>query len=229
MSEWWTYGLADFLLFSPATYYRLFALYNHALWPVPLAALAAGGLLIALGRRGGSGDTRAGLALLALAWLWVAYGYLHLRYARINWAADSYAPAFVLQALLLAIVALRLQPRQPPIRGVRHVGLGMTVAAVLLMPCFAPLSGRPWAQAEIFGLAPDPTVLATLGLLLQAPLRRLHLAVLLPVPLVWCAISGATLWTMRSPVAAWLPLAAAIALAAAVWPARPHSTPRRAH
>ena len=28
MSEWWTYRLTDFLLFSPRTYDRLFELYN---------------------------------------------------------------------------------------------------------------------------------------------------------------------------------------------------------
>ena len=33
MSEWWTYSLSDFLLFSPRTYYRLFELYNLAIWP----------------------------------------------------------------------------------------------------------------------------------------------------------------------------------------------------
>lgn len=42
MSEWWTYSLRDFLLFSPHTYYRLFELYNQALWPLHLLALAIG-------------------------------------------------------------------------------------------------------------------------------------------------------------------------------------------
>ena len=34
MSEWWTYTLSDFLLFSPRTYYRLFELHHRALWPL---------------------------------------------------------------------------------------------------------------------------------------------------------------------------------------------------
>ena len=33
-------------------------------------------------------------------------------------------------------------------------------------------SGGPWPQAEIFGLAPDPTVVATLGVVLRAAARR---------------------------------------------------------
>ena len=37
-SEWWTYSLSDLLLFSPRTYYRLFELYNEAVWPMHVAA-----------------------------------------------------------------------------------------------------------------------------------------------------------------------------------------------
>src|SRR5205807_4521090 len=48
MSEWWTYSLSDFLLFSPRTYYRLFELYNLALWPGQIAAIALGIVLLAL-------------------------------------------------------------------------------------------------------------------------------------------------------------------------------------
>ena len=35
--------------------------------------------------------------------------------------------------------------------------------------------------------------------------------------LIWCAISGATLWTMQSPEAMVVPMAAALALAVAGW------------
>ena len=42
MSEWWTYTLSDFLLFSPRTYYRLLELYNLATWPAQFAGGAIG-------------------------------------------------------------------------------------------------------------------------------------------------------------------------------------------
>ena len=42
MSEWWTYTLSDFLLFSPRTYYRLFEIYNAAIWPAQIVALGLG-------------------------------------------------------------------------------------------------------------------------------------------------------------------------------------------
>ncbi len=61
--------------------------------------------------------------------------------------------------------------------------------------------------------APDPTVVATLGVILGA--ERTHWA-LLVVPVFWCAISGATLWTMQSPDALLLPATALLTAMAAV-------------
>ena len=40
MSEWWTYRLDDFLLFSPRVYWRMFELANAALFPLPFGMLA---------------------------------------------------------------------------------------------------------------------------------------------------------------------------------------------
>jgi hypothetical protein len=39
---------------------------------------------------------------------------------------------------------------------------------------------------------------------------------LLPIPLAWCALTGATLWTMGSPEWWLLPAAAVLSIAAAI-------------
>ena len=83
-----------------------------------------------------------------------------------------------------------------------------------------PLLGRPWAQVELFGLAPDPTVVGTLGLVLLAD-GRIRWA-LLAIPLLWCAVTGLTLWAMGSPDALVAPVAAVVAVLAAL---RPTSQP----
>jgi hypothetical protein len=101
MSEWWTYGLRDLLLFSPDTYYRLFELYNLEWWPLQAVALALGATLWLLCRRGGERAGRAIAAILALCWLWVAWAFHDQRYASINPAADYFAWGFAVQALLL--------------------------------------------------------------------------------------------------------------------------------
>ena len=78
-------------------------------------------------------------------------------------------------------------------------------------PLLTALSGHDWARAEIFGIAPDPTAIGTLGILLLAADSALWR--LLIIPAVWCVISGAVLWTMESPAFFIPPLAAAVAVA----------------
>jgi hypothetical protein len=218
MSEWWTYSLSDFLLFSPRTYYRLFELYNLAVWPAQLLALALGVAVLALMIRRPAWHGRAIAAILAGCWLWVAWAYLFTRYDTINWAARYFAAGFALEALLLAlngVVRDRLTMRAGRADLALRAGLGFFLFALIAPPLIGPLLiGRPWTQVELFGLAPDPTVVATLGVVVAAARPLWHLAV---VPLAWCAIAGATLWTMGSPDALVLPAAAVLAIALMAW------------
>lgn len=214
MSEWWTYTLSDLLMFSARTYFRLFALHNEAVWPAHLLAAAVGLVLVGCVVRGAGKAGRVAAALLALAWLWVAWAYHAQRYADINLAAPYFAIGFALQAVLLAWLASR--HRAPSIVSYRSP-LGVLAFAILLLslllyPLFALFEEHGWLQAEVFGIAPDPTVGATLGMLLlwRAPWF------LWPLPLLWCAVSGATLNELGVLQAWVLPVAGVLALAAGI-------------
>jgi hypothetical protein len=92
--------------------------------------------------------------------------------------------------------------------------LALFAAGVVFYPLLAPLLGRAWIQAEIFGVAPDPTAVATIGALLPAKGR---IAWLLALPLLWCAITALTLWTMEAPDAAVPASALVLGAATAIW------------
>ncbi len=211
MSEWWTYSLSDFLLFSPRTYYRLFELYNADIWPMQIFALALGAAVPILIRRGGPAGTRIAAAILALGWCWVALAFHVGHYASINWAAPWFGAAFAAEAGLLiwtgVVRGAFAVPRSAKVA--RRAGLGLFVYASMLHPFVPLLAGRAWEQAEVFGVTPAPTVLATLGLVLFACPGRW---VLLAIPAAWCAIEGATLWAMKAPEAWLLPVLAIFAL-----------------
>jgi Family of unknown function (DUF6064) len=211
MSEWWTYSLSDLLMFSNRTYYRLFELYNRAIWPTHLIAGAVGIAILACATRGGAACGRAAAGMLAACWLWVAWAFHAQRYATINSAAHYFAIGFTLEALLLLWAGmLRGRLALKPIHsGSDRAALGLLLFALLGYPLLAAAGKHGWRQMELFGVAPDPTALATLGLLLlsaRAPW------LLLPIPLLWCAISGATLWTMHASDAWVAPLGALLAL-----------------
>ncbi len=202
MSEWWTYRPEDFLLFSPRVYWRMFELHNAAFWPLHFATLAAGLAIILLVLRR---LPRRGLwvaLILAALWAFVGWTFLWGRYAAINWAIVYVAPAIGVQALLLAIAAQRgeiaLDRRDTGAR----VGVLLMAVGIVAYPLLPPLFERPWRSAEVFGIAPDPTSIATLGVLFAASGRLAPL--LFACPLLWLLLSGLTLYIMGDSQA-WLP------------------------
>ena len=211
MSEWWTYRPSDFLLFAPRTYYRLFELYNAEIWPLHIVALFAGVTILLLMRSRIAWRGRLIAAMLAACWLWIAWAFHWQRYATINWAASYFAVGFAIEAALLiwiGVVRDRLQFDSDQSAAAR-TGAAIFVFALMVQPLLTVLAGREWRQLEVFGVAPDPTVVATLGLLLAA--NRIHWIVL-GIPLLWCLVGSATLWVMNAADAIILPIAAVLAL-----------------
>lgn len=199
MGEWGSYTLADFLMFSPRAYARLVDAYLREMWPAQVAAVALG-LAALLAHRGERlALRRAPLLALALAWAWVGWGFFRQRYADIHIAGTHLATACAVQSVLLAILgvfptAASLQRDTGPRRALGpQVGLLVAAVAVLLYPIATQLA---WRRAEVAGLMPDPTALATLGLVLASPLSWLRRAVLLAIPLAMLAFGWATLWTL---------------------------------
>ncbi len=205
MQHLFSYSLSDFLLFSPETYFRLFVRMNEALWPLQILLFAIGLLVLwlALYQRG----FRVLVLIFAAAWLLVAWVFFWERYQSINWAGRYFAAAAVVQALLLLQFVV-----WPPAFSPRGQGPAvlLLVFALLIQPLIIPLSGRAWQGMEFFGLAPDPTAVATIGFVLLVSGWRRWLV--LPLALVWCAITAATAWAMDWPAGVIAPAAAVATL-----------------
>ena len=219
MTEWWTYRLSSFLLFSPRTWFRLHELYNAEIWPAQIVALALGVAIVVLARRGGHRSGPAIAVLLAACWLWVAWAFHWRRYATINFAATWFAAAFAAEALLLVMLGAVRGRLALDANTWRHPGIWLVAFALIVQPLLGGLSGRSLLQSEYFGVAPDPTVTATLGVLL---LTRRRSPVLMAIPLLWCAVSGAFAWMMRTPGMLVMPIVALVTLAVAI----AHRVPR---
>ena len=216
MTEWWTYRPSDFLMFAPRTWWRLFELHNTAWWPLPLITVMLGLAWLVWALRRGDAAWRPGTAGMALACAFVGGAFMLPRYAPINWAANGFAVGWFVLAALLAALAVTPARAPGPFGPRRAAGALLVAWAVMGHPLLAPAFGRPWRQAEVLALAPDPTALAVLGLLWLLPgadgmatrlLRRGAAA----LAFAWCAISVATLATMGSGEAAVMGACAALA------------------
>ena len=197
MSEWWTYRLSDFLMFSPATYWRMVERYNHEMWPLQLVMVAVGLTLLWMvaARRPWAGKVVP--AVLTVIWAWVGWSFHWERYAQINWAAEYLAWAFGAQAALFIMLAVaRKADGTSVVPRANVTGLALAVIGLLLYALIAPAQARPWSQAEVFGLMPEPTALATLGLLIA--LRAPHTFWWAFIPALSLAAGLLTGWMLRA-------------------------------
>jgi hypothetical protein len=220
MDVWWTYSIADLVLFTPETYFRLFELHHRDWWPMQLACLAmAMVILLCLWLKPTWGG-RVIAILLATSWAWVGWAFLHLRLAPIHWVADWYAIAFFSQALLLFVYGISSRGVEFEIGNSARAAIGVFVlmAALLVMPAIAYLTGREWMQTELFAMTPDATALVTLGLLLLAKGRVAGWLVVIPV--AWCFVTGVTLWVLEATEAMILPAGAMLTIAMIFMPVR---------
>jgi hypothetical protein len=211
MRGWASYDLRDFLLFSRETYFRLFELYNQFVGPGWIAAVLAGlGIPLAFGFAGRHRG-RIVSAILAAAWLWIAWGFHWRWYRGIHLAAPWFAGAFAVQGIWVGWIGgvrdrLRTDSVHPVSRCTGWTVYGFALAGY---PLLTPIWNRPWAQVELFALAPDPTAIGTLALLLLAG-HRLFWALWI-IPLLWLVNTSLTLWAMGS-AEAWAPMAAGVIL-----------------
>jgi hypothetical protein len=199
VSEWWTYTLGDFLMFSPATYWRLVENYNRDVWPAQLAGVMAGivALALTLSRREGAAQLQA--VLLAAAFVWVGWAFHWQRYAAINWAARYLAFAFWAQAVLL--VVLTLLPSKDAVEpngAFQKIGWFLALAGLVLYPLGSAWDGKVWSQIEVFGVSPEPTALVGLGLILtnQRPPPPVFRWLLAIIPAASLLVGAATFRAM---------------------------------
>ncbi len=218
ISEWTSYRPADLVMFSLRVYERLFVLRNQALWPTQLLVLALGAAMLFALLRPTSLRARLVFVALALAWVFVAWFFLWQRYAPINLGIRYVVPLFVLQALLLALYAMKGAPElQRRWCLSRAIGVGLFLHALVLHPLLAVPFGRGLAGAEVLALTPDPLAIATLGVAIMLRSSWWSWA-LWWVPALWCLASGLSLYLLDAPGASVPLLAVALALVARVWP-----------
>lgn len=215
MNDWQTYRLEDFIPFSPDVYWRLLERINEAFWPLHLLTigLGLGAALLAI-----RGNRRTALLLLAPAWLSCGIIFHLSYYAELNWAAPWFGWAFIVQAVVLLLVAA-LTTTKPTGRrpGNLTTRFGALVAALALLayPFIAMAMGAGPTHAETHGLHPDPTALATIGIVIVA-LRGGGAWLALAIPVLWCLVATLTLIPLGAAWA-WLPLI--VAATAAFLPA----------
>ncbi len=200
------------LPFTVAQFFAVFADYNAAIWPMQIVAFGLGGLaVLALWLRQPLSNWII-LFALAVTWALNGVGYHFLFFTAISQAAYAFAAAFVLQSILFAAAAvvpndLRFDVR----RSFRSaIGLSVIAYALLIYALLGYWAGHGGMAGPLFGVAPCPTTIFTIGMLLLAHGR--WVVWLSIIPMLWSLVGFAAAVQLGVPEDLGLPLAA-VALA----------------
>lgn len=187
------------LPYSAEVLYALYGQYNQAIWPIQILFLVLAGVSLALTLNPWRQAGRVVGAILVLAWSWAAISFHWQHFSLINFSAGIYAALFAIQALLIAWTWV--------VRGGKSfrldrdvsgaVAVTVIICALVVYPALDWLSGYSWPQWRLFGVAPGPTMLFTLGIMLLAK-PRAH-PVLAVIPLLWLFIEAWSAWVLGMP------------------------------
>ena len=187
------------LSYTSETVYAFLEGYNEALWPAQAVALLLGIFVLFAALAPIPQGGRVISAMLAGFWLWSGLVYYGQYFAEIDFSAPVFAGFFVLQAALLVWTGVIRAGLEFHIeRGPRSIA-GLVLAAFGLVgyTLITCLSGQSAQEVQMFAIAPAPTVIFTLGVLLLAKPRAPW--ALTVIPLVWTAVAGTIAWFLEMP------------------------------
>lgn len=176
------------LPFTAEQFFAVFVTYNAAIWPMQIVAYILGFLAVSALRWRSVFGMRLILVTLAIMWAWNGIAYHLAFFAQINPLAYGFTAIFLLQSILFAassapksgiLFQIRADPRSA-------LGLSLIVYALLVYEILGDLAGHGLMAGPLFGVAPCPTAIFTIGMLLLA--RGRPVAWLAIIPVVWSLI-----------------------------------------
>jgi Family of unknown function (DUF6064) len=183
------------LPFTVEQFFSVFVAYNAAIWPAQIIAYTLGLIAVAALWWGGVWRNLVVLGVLAVMWAMNGIGYHLLFFTPVNPAARVFALAFVLQAIIFAAVAIGSNDLRFETRSSfrTYAGLSFIGYASIIYGFLGYWTGHGFMSGPMFGVAPCPTTIFTLGVLILMRGRLVNWLAIIPV--LWSAIgTSAAIW-----------------------------------
>lgn len=202
--------------FTTDEFFNVFSHYNEAIWPLQVLAYLSA--VIAIGALPFATRWQATIVTVILALMWSinGLGYHWLYFSEVNPAAWVFGALFLVQSIALAGSSYVFPGMKFAVRRDARsaIGLCLVVFATVAYPIWGWLAGHVYPAIPMFGVAPCPTTIFTVGVLLLGTWKAVRW--LLIVPVLWAAVGGSAAILLNVPqdygLLATMLLAVAIAL-----------------
>lgn len=178
------------LPFTAEQFFALFESYNLAIWPAQLVAYALAGFLIWSIASRRMWSWRLAAFILGAFWLWNGLVYHLAFFTSINPAAYGFAALFIVQGVAFIASGLRANSARLVVErnACTAIAVGLILYAMVVYSIIGNLLGHDWPRAPMFGVAPCPTMIFTLGVLMLA--RQSASMWLAAIPIAWALIGS---------------------------------------
>lgn len=179
------------LLKNPGALFEAFGNYNQAIWPMQVIAYVLGIIAVFWAIKRIKYSDNIILLILSFFWLWGGFVFCILFFAPDYKVFYILGGLGIIQGVLFLFYGLRSHKLLPlftfrtDMYGI--IGAIYILYALILYPYIGYLTGYPYPDHPIFGVAPCPVCIFTFGLFLWAR-KRLPMGILV-IPLIM-SISG---------------------------------------
>jgi Family of unknown function (DUF6064) len=177
--------------FTIEQFLGVFVDYNSAIWPAQIGMYVLGLIATTALWVKRLFATRLILFILTLMWAWNAIGYHFLFFSSINPAANIFAGFYVLQAFLFAMCGAAANNVSFKVERDFRSAFGLTFVfyAMAIYPALGVRAGHGLMIGPMFGVAPCPTTIFTIGTLMLA--RGRVVIWLSVIPVMWSIVGFA--------------------------------------
>ncbi len=193
---------------STEEFFALVELYNVAYWPVQVVTFLLGVSAVVLTMTRAAHSDRVISAILASLWLWSGIVFLVVFFGDLRPTLFGFAvPGFAYASGALFIIQSTLFLYFGVVRGAvgygseggpyATVGFATIVYAMIVYPVIGYITGHPLPGYPLFGSAPCPVAIFTVGMLMLTNRRMPQIVPI--IPLIWglmgiVAVAVFTVW-----------------------------------
>jgi hypothetical protein len=171
---------------NPRPIFEAFGSYNEAIWPMQVIGYVLGIIAIFWGIKRIKYSDNIIMLILSYFWLWGGFVFCIVFFAPDYKVFYILGPLLIIQGILFLFFGLRSYKLLPfftfrvDMYGI--IGAIYILYALIIYPFIGYLTGHPFSNHPVFGVAPCPVCIFTFGLFMWAR-KRLPIGILV-VPLI---------------------------------------------